>query len=263
MIRGFYDCSVKNVKIKSNFHTHNYLCGHAVGTVSDYVKEAVKFGYDVIGISDHCASPVNDETPYVTPQTLKTLYLPQFKEAEKLYGDKIKILSAVEIEYFEGFDDYYAGLLKDLDYLVMGQHEYMLGDKRKNSFFDGTDEKNVLAYFDSVRKGILSGHFSLVAHPDLIFYRDIDITDKMVKAFDEVVRAAAESDTVMELNANGIRNHRFKYPTDLLIELCKKYNAKVAVSSDCHNPNELYDKYVTGLRAYAELNGLNVVDDLR
>ena len=45
---------LKDVKIVSNFHAHNYLCGHAVGTVCDYVKEAVENGFETIGISDHC-----------------------------------------------------------------------------------------------------------------------------------------------------------------------------------------------------------------
>ena len=28
--------------MKTNFHTHNYRCGHAVGNVEDYVKVAIQ-----------------------------------------------------------------------------------------------------------------------------------------------------------------------------------------------------------------------------
>lgn len=262
MLKGFYECSTKNIKIKSNFHTHNYMCGHAGGTVSDYVKEAVKHNYDVIGISDHCAHPLTSHSPYMTIETLQSTYLPQFKEANIQYGNKITIKSAVEIEYFENNDDYYQTLRNNLDYLVMGQHEYLFEGKRKSSFFDGADEENVTAYCNNVISGIRSGFFSLIAHPDVIFYCAPNITQKMATEFERVVKEAKEYDVTLELNANGIRYHNFNYPTPLLVDLCKKYNAKVTVSSDCHSPKDLSDEYVIRLYAYAMQQKLNVVDKI-
>lgn len=44
---------IKDVTLDYNLHTHNYLCGHADGTVEDYVREAVKNGVKILGISDH------------------------------------------------------------------------------------------------------------------------------------------------------------------------------------------------------------------
>ncbi len=260
MLKEFYGHSTGNVQIKSNFHTHNYLCGHAIGTVTDYVKEAVKHNYETIGISDHCAHPLTRYSPYMTLETLKTEYLPQFEQAKNLYGGKIKILSAVEIEYFGENDDYYKKLLDDLDYLVMGQHEYILDGKRKNSFFDGVDEENITAYCENVITGIRSGFFSVVAHPDVIFYRKPEITPSIASAFENVVKEATEQNVILELNANGIRNHSFNYPTPLLVDLCKKYDTKITVSSDCHVPKELSDEYVLRLYEYALRQKLNVVD---
>ena len=43
--------------MKSNYHTHNYRCNHAVGNVEEYVKEAISEGFDEIGISDHLPHP--------------------------------------------------------------------------------------------------------------------------------------------------------------------------------------------------------------
>ena len=36
-----------------NFHSHTYLCGHAGGIPSDYVNEAIKNNFSVLGISEH------------------------------------------------------------------------------------------------------------------------------------------------------------------------------------------------------------------
>lgn len=266
MLTGYYDVAdeeCRKVKIKSNFHTHNHLCGHAGGTACDYVKEAVKCGLETIGLSDHCLSPLGGVEPYVTPQTMGPLYLSQIDKAKKRYGDRIRILSAVEIEYFDGHDGYYDKLLEQLDYIVLGQHEFMCDGALCNSFTDGVDERRVAAYFRSAEAALQTGIFSVFAHPDLIFYRRPTITDGMAQAFDDAVRTAADCGVAVELNANGIRSHAFRYPTDLLIELCKKYSAPVVVSSDCHAPHILCDEHVRRLYAYAVRNGLNVVDDIR
>ena len=42
----------------SNYHSHVALCGHAEGTVEDYIKEAIKNNYEEVGISDHAPIPV-------------------------------------------------------------------------------------------------------------------------------------------------------------------------------------------------------------
>ena len=39
--------------LKTNYHTHCYLCGHAEGLPSDYIKKAIELGFSEIGISDH------------------------------------------------------------------------------------------------------------------------------------------------------------------------------------------------------------------
>lgn len=44
---------------KTNFHTHNYRCEHAIGNVEDYVKVAIKEGYTELGISDHMLQCLN------------------------------------------------------------------------------------------------------------------------------------------------------------------------------------------------------------
>ncbi|MDE5563254.1 MAG: histidinol-phosphatase [Clostridiales bacterium] len=252
----------ENIQLVSNYHAHNYLCGHAGGTVLDYVGEAVAHGMKIIGISDHCLPPIATYDPYFSAKNIDKQYLPQFDEAEELYGDKIKILRGVEIEYFAGYPDYYKRLTDMLDYMVLGQHLFMWDGQMYNSFVDGTDDKSVAAYFDSVCDAIDSGLFAMVAHPDLIFYRLNKMTEYMVGAMEQVVKLAADKKIPLELNSNGMRYHRNKYPTQQLVDLCLKHNARVVVSSDAHSPDSLCDMYMRALYAYAKNIGLNVVDEI-
>ncbi len=263
MITDFFktDGTELGAKPISNYHTHNYLCGHAGGTVSDYAEEAVKNGFTEIGISDHCVSPINSGEYYITAHNLHDEYLPQFDIARDKFGDKISILSAVEIEYFEGYDDYYALLTRNLDYLVLGQHEYMMNGVRRSSY-DQTAEADILAYCKNVKAALKTGLFALLAHPDLIFYRRPTVTKKAADAFDSMIQEAADLGIAVELNANGIRYHGFSYPTDILISSCLKHNATVVVSSDCHSPEQLCDSFMLKLYRYAKSRGLNVTDKL-
>ncbi len=264
MLKGYdSDCryaqkSKNAIAIKGNYHTHNYLCGHAGGTVSDYAEEAVRCGLKELGVSDHCKPPIGSGEPYLTPTTLGDKYLPQFDVARKKFDGKLEIFSGVEIEFCDGYDDYYKKLLSRLDYLVLGQHEYMKDGRIHNTFCDGRDDDNIVAYFDNVIAGLKSGYFALLAHPDLIFYNHPKITPRVADGLESVVVTAKQCHVPLELNANGIRNHGFRYPTDLLVELCKTHNAPVMISADSHTPVDLCDHYVQDLYAYAADNGLNI-----
>ena len=39
--------------MKFDLHTHHERCGHAVGTIEDYIQAGIRHGLNVIGISDH------------------------------------------------------------------------------------------------------------------------------------------------------------------------------------------------------------------
>ena len=39
--------------LKCNFHTHTPRCGHATGEEREYVENAIKAGFEVLGFADH------------------------------------------------------------------------------------------------------------------------------------------------------------------------------------------------------------------
>ena len=38
----------------ANYHTHTQRCGHAIGEDREYIEQAVKNGFGILGFSDHC-----------------------------------------------------------------------------------------------------------------------------------------------------------------------------------------------------------------
>ena len=43
--------SLRNIPF--DYHSHNYRCGHAVGTLADYIEAGHSLGYTEFGLSDH------------------------------------------------------------------------------------------------------------------------------------------------------------------------------------------------------------------
>jgi len=256
----FVKDNYNNEIMEFNFHTHNYVCGHATGTVSDYVKEAIDKGLRIIGISDHGYFPVMKEKNIVGIDDFEKLYLPQFDEAIKLYGDKIIIKKGIEIEYAYGIDDYYKKLLSKLDYLVLGMHYHYYENEYKFLFQENKTNEEALAHYEQMIDGIKSGYFKILAHPDVMIGKlKGKYTKEVYDKFEEAIKEAMENNVLVEINANGYRKGNFIYPTDELIEICKKLNTKVVIGSDNHKPEWLFDEATKKVFNYCRNKGLNIV----
>ncbi|MBU5487426.1 histidinol-phosphatase [Clostridium sp. MSJ-8] len=235
--------------IRSNYHTHTYRCGHATGTEEEYIIEAIKNNTNILGISDHGPFPdvyhdfkmnFND-----FPDYLNTL-----DELKEKYKEKIKILKAVEIEYFPQEMNFYEELLTkyNLDYLLLGQHMYYKDNNLVTyNLIDNTSY--LIDYANSIKEAMETKLFSIVAHPDFFMKFFLPYDDNSKKATDIILNAAVKNNITLEINANGIRNgkfdtpdgYRYMYPFTPFWEEVAKTNIKVVVNSDCHNPKDMWD----------------------
>ena len=246
--------------MKTNFHTHNYRCGHAVGTVEDYVKEALKNGYTEIGISDH--APLPDYLFDRMGIDEVDNYLREIEESQKKYGNKIKIYKSLEAEYFPEFNSFYEDIKMKLDYLLLGLHYYIKNDRMEDAWQIKNDE-GVMDYANFMKNAIESGFFEIVAHPDVFMSGYRKWTRACAKATHIICNAAEKMDIVLEINANGIRKtqeknineDRYLYPYKEFWEIVSKYDIRVIIGSDCHDYNMIEDEATDEARKFAkELN---------
>ncbi len=267
--------------LKANYHTHTKLCNHAVGMPDDYIKKAIELGFDELGMSDHAPVPrefmSEEEYIYNWIQRNMTLdeyysqYLPALDDAISKYGDKIKIYRGLESEFIEGHEEYYAGLKANLDYLNLGVHYFESNGKQLNSYAD-VNYKTIYDYARCAIKGMETGLFSCLVHPDLFFFEYKNEEGKQV--FDKhcievskmILSKAEELGIYVEINANGLSNSRkyghndiWLYPYKDFWMLAKEYkNLKIVIGCDAHDPNNLYNEDVKAVIKFAEDLGLNV-----
>jgi histidinol-phosphatase (PHP family) len=246
-----------------------YLCRHAVGTIEDYVVQAIKYGFDEIGMSDHAPweeLALRSERMYLEEYPI---YMKGLKEVIEKYSSQIKIYKGLEIEYLNGKDAFYEKYLNELDYLTLGQHYIEMNGKLRSIYKIKTVEE-LTVYKDTLVKAINTGYFKFISHPDIFLFNQGELSEPILKLCEEIIIAAKEKNIPLEINANGIRKGRinvngktlYRYPREEFFKIVQKHNAKCIISSDAHKPELLYDEAIENAIKFSKRLRLRVVEEL-
>lgn len=269
------------MKLIANYHTHNKLCGHASGDSFDYVKEAIKYGYKYIGLSDHGYVPrlFMSEEDYkfnwldeqMDEDKFFNIYLKELDAVIEKYGKDIVIYRSTEVEYIHNHDYYYENLLKYVDYLNLGVHFFDGENGVMYNTYEHIKDENVLShYVRAAVDGMNTGYFKALVHPDLFMYNYKDEThpfdEACEKASREIIECAIKNKMYLELNCGGIRKGTFTvngvteyfYPRTEFWKIVKEYkDALVIIGMDAHNPADLVDQRIIDI-AVKFLNDLGI-----
>jgi histidinol-phosphatase (PHP family) len=252
------------------FHTHTFRCKHAEGDVAELAKAAEQWGYSTLGVSDHMPFPDDHDLEIRMSITELDDYVQSFQKAKAAHP-KLKLLLGMECEYFQEYVDFYRDELlgkRNFDYLILGQHLFFNGERMVYFWKEGLGgtKKELRAYTESVVRGIESGFFSIVAHPDLFgtFYAPWDAEAEACSRY--ILEAAQAGRILLEINGNGFRKgkidvngiRRFRYPLEPFWELAAQYDVSVLIAADAHRPSQL--RPVEEGRQLAERCRLKIAD---
>lgn len=257
----------KTMKIDYTFHSHTYRCGHAEGDIEDYVLLAIKNHYRIFGVSDHVFLPGVKEPRIRGDYSLLDEYINAYNVSKNKHKDEIEMHLGFECEYADVFVDYYQNLLKEhkVEFLILGQHNGFDDNKQfikyvKNHAED--EDEDLQRYTFDLIKGIKSGLFMYVAHPDLMFVSAKEVTPELKELTKKIIDTAIEYDIPLEVNIHGfIRKKKRKkygvigYPADYFWVEVSKSNAKVVYGGDFHELYEVGDdtneaKFIEFIRAH-------------
>ena len=265
-------------KIKANYHTHTFLCKHAIGDIEDYVKRAIELGYHSIAITDHGPFPKflqkKLKSRRMSMEQYDDVYLDHLNRAIEKLGSKINIFKGVEIEYLEELNPIYPKFEKDLDMMVLGQH-YIKVNGAYKSIYNHLTEDEIKIYAQTVIEGMRSGLFKILAHPEIFMWSIKEWNEFAKEVSKEIIEASIETGVALELNVNGVRNSfyqrkefydsvgiNFAYPRREFWQLAKSMNAKVVINDDAHSPNRLQDEYTLYIYELAEKIGIEPLDKI-
>lgn len=241
--------------MKANYHTHTPRCQHATGTEEEYIQEALRGGFDILGFADHAPWPYRSSFVSgirMLPEELPG-YVASIRALRERYAGKLAIHIGLEAEYFPRYHDHLLRMRDEgIGYYILGQH---YADSEEETMYAGLEcrtDDGVRRYAEAVVRGIRTGLYRYLAHPDL-FMRlryDEDFNAACEEAADMICQAAKEQGMPIEYNLAGLTSREIDlvmgrrsrgYPSPAFWQYARKWNNVAIIGVDAHEPDALAD----------------------
>lgn len=227
------------------FHVHTYRCGHAEHVPDEaYIIRALQLGASDIWFSDHAPFPGD---PFRNRMRYEELpeYIDTLQTLKRQYTGRINIHIGLETEYLPSFDTsgYYKKLMGNtgIEFLLLGQHMAELGGNpvRYTFSMDKTwlAENEYKTLGDAIVRGIETGYFDFIAHPDRIFRRCKTWTSGMSDVSSKIIQAAKSRGIPLEQNEASMRQKEHFWPEFWMLA---KGQTQIIHGLDAHFVNELH-----------------------
>lgn len=240
--------------MKIDYHTHHARCGHAIGSLEEYVQQGIRLGLDQLGLSDHMpllhVKPADYYPEMAMPMEELPRYVEECLELKERYKGQIDIRIGLEGDYIEGWEREIEDIITAYpwDYVIGSVHflgEWDVTDFRQVHHWEG---KNVLevyrTYYDAVSKAAATGLYDIMGHLDVIKRFGYHPKPEEIEELRELERAAlsavARSGRAMELNASGLSKPCAEmFPSRRMLEEAFSLGVPLTVGSDAHDPAKL------------------------
>ncbi len=240
--------------VKFDLHTHHHRCGHAIGTIEDYVKRAIDYGLQFIGISDHSPYFYSEEDQlYPTIAMAKSQFVPYIEEVLHLkekYQDKIHVLLGMESDFFPDHINLYRNQYSQypFDYIIGSVHYVRDVNIFKKGRWEGLtrqEQREVKEdYYGLIEQSAKSGLFQILGHIDAMkgFYPAFSEIETNV--IENTLKIIGQEDVAIEINTSGnTKDCGGWYPANDILERALHYGVKVTFGSDSHTPERICDEF--------------------
>lgn len=281
---------------KTNFHTHTYRCGHAVGNEQVMVEAAIKNNIEILGFSCHVPLPnyrghllkgifrirsfrsllalgrafVLGGPAMRMPYSHKEEHQTKIQQLKKQKKEEITIYQGFEAEYFEEYLPYYQNLLdkQGVDYLILGNHfdKYSIHDCYYGN--PNITDAQIIKYKEDVLHALDTDLFSYIAHPDLFMIGKRHWDSLCQEVAREICLKAKEKDVPLEINGGGMRRGlqkigdemQYPYPNTHFFKVASEVGNTVVFGVDAHSPEDFNDEIYIAMEDFASALHLVVVD---
>jgi histidinol-phosphatase (PHP family) len=249
--------------VLTDYHTHSHRCGHASGTMAEYIEAAIAKGIDEIGLTDHLwlyfLKPEERNGEWAMAEDQYEAHYGEMLELRERYRGRIAVRVAVEADYVAGHEKQLEQILArfDFDY-VLGAVHFMDGwliDAPENAhrYREQRVTEIYRRYYENLRNAAELGLFDLLAHFDLPkkfgFLPEEDVTGIVGETLDVI----AARGVAVEVSTAGLRKPIGEiYPAAAILREMRRREIPIALSSDAHAPHEIgadYDRSLALVRA--------------
>ena len=247
-----------------DWHTHNSMCHHAIGSLEDYVKKGIELDLDLIGMSDHFpydyligidGIPIED---YAMILNETESYISTFETLKEKYGEEIDIKIGFEIDYIENqverLNTHLNKIKSRLDFILGSVHilfsengPWAMDDNRFLEQYNSLGTNSVfLLYYQTMQKMLNSTEFDfdIVSHFDLPKkfnkFPSKNLKDLIAIEISKTLDLIKKRDLTLEINTGGFRKDvKEQYPSEYILIKIYELDIPILLGSDAHDPNEL------------------------
>lgn len=229
-----------------DYHMHTPLCGHANGEPAEYVEQGIRVGLSEIGFSEHNPMPKWADDNWRMRRNAMERYLEMIDEVQVRYDGRISVKLGLECDFRPGTEEFVRDTINQhrFDYIIGSVH--YIGDW----VFDSPetlaewDKRDLFAvwreYFDLMTQAANTGMFDIMGHPDLVKKFGHVPREDCAPLFEQFLTAVKQNDLAMEISTAGLRKPVGEmYPSTPMIEMAKRMDVPIVISSDAHEPAEV------------------------
>ncbi len=236
---------------KFTYHCHTAF-SDGRNSLEEMLEQAVKIGFESIGISDHLI--INDLIPTnrTFAQALPVLQqrIAEIRKVAKNYP--LKVFVGFEVDYmpYPGWLDNFDKLKSqlDVDYLHTGNHYFM--DTDCSRFISIYHSKEIFSdtsrlseyfhrHFQTICQAVYSCRFDFLAHIDYARWSGLMKDGEYKDEIMNIVHALAETGTATELNTKGLDSTGSFYPSAWILKELKAHRVPIVISDDAHHISQL------------------------
>jgi len=246
-----------------DYHNHTARCGHAEGTMEQYVERAIDLGLAEMGFSDHLYLyflPLERRDPSLA---MREEQLPEYVESvlklQEKYRPRIQLRLGLEADYFPGHEEELRHILKPYPWDYVYGSVHFLGDwgfddpRHVDRYAQWDLDELYRHYFDHVKAAAGSGLFDVMGHLDLVKKFGHRPKSDVSDLYSSVARVLKNAGVAVEVSTAGLRKPIGEiYPGPLLLAECAQQGVPATLASDSHKPSEVgkdLDRAITALRA--------------
>lgn len=234
----------------TDYHVHTARCGHAGGTMRQYVDAALARGLHEIAFTDHIPLyflPGEDPGPdFAMTRAELPGYVDEVNALRDEYRGRIDVLLGLECDYAEGFESGLREILDAYDWdVLLGSVHWVAGDwidapgsaKRHE---DGGSEGLWAEYYRLLGKAARTGLFDVITHVDLPKKFGHRMPEAARAAESDAIAAIRDAHLAVEVSSAGLRKTvGEEYPAPPLLASLVASGVPIVLSSDAHAPAEV------------------------
>lgn len=236
-------------------HVHTSLCGHASGTMEEYIVSAISKGLKKINFLEHMEEGIHYfEKTWLSEEDFD-LYFTEGKRLQHKYSSQISIGLGVEVGYNPACKKRLLQRLEKREWDIVGvsyhyfhhpdfHHALNLVSSKKENIINidkaGCDEL-LTNYFENLIEAVQTLPGTMLCHLDagLRHQKDLQFKDTHLHLIDLLIEEVQNKQMSIEVNTSGFKYRNMPYPAPFIIKKALALNIPLKASSDAHKPDDV------------------------